>query len=566
MRRKASKSAVISLLLFICATTASLYAENIKTPAELSNYTQYSQQHDISVFLSLLSRVSPELRIINYGPSFPDKHYGPKDLYLCILTEEGIESPEKLNRNKTTIYIVAAKHGNEQSAKEAALRLIRDLANGELKPLLRQLNFLILPAANPYGNYFDVRRNGQDLDLNRDHVKMEAPETRAITRIFRQWMPEVTLDVHEKGDDYYRINIGCVSNANISADLQEFSRNILFPEIEQDLKERNFTFHEYLLTQQMGIDSSAGVTYSSDDMRGRERMMRYSTSDINDGRNAPGIYETLSFIQEGASRHDLETLQERTEWQYYGMRYFSKSIASHSQEINDLVRGLRNEVLIKAGDYAESDLVHLRMRYARDENQPTLTYKKFDTSIQEIWGIMRVDKKAGDPVYRKDIASPPMSIREGAIEETETNWFPLVEPFISVPRPLGYVVPGNQTKVIKTLLDHCLDISYIREDTLVEVESYQVIDITPAEYDYLPPQNIDVEKKKIEVLIKRGDFYISCDQEGANLIPCLLEPQSQYGLIRYWTYNLVPKKGDIFPFYRLIKKVNLPLIPFKEWN
>ena len=437
---------------------------------------------------------------------------------------------------------------------------------GELKPLLSQLNFLILPTANPYGNYFDERRNAQDLDLNRDHVKLEAPETRTITRIFREWMPEVSLDVHEKGDDYYRVNVGCVSNVNIHQLLQEFSRNIIFPEIEQELKNKKITFHEYLLTQQMGIDSSAGVVYRAEDTQGRARMMRYSTSDLNDGRNGPGIYETLSFIQEGASRHDLETLRERTEWQYYGLRFFSESVAVHSQEILDLVHGLRKELINKAGEYSESDLVHLRMRYAREKDQPFLIYKRFDFSAQEIRGIMRVDKKAGDPVYRSDIAPPPPLIREGVIEVTENNWFPLVEPFISVPRPIGYIIPGDRLDVVKTLNDHCFQIGYICEDTLIEVEGYQILDLTPAEYDYLPPQNIDVEKKAIEILVKRGDFYISCAQDGANLIPCLLEPQSQYGLIRYWAYNLVPKKGDIFPFLRVNKKLNLQLIPFKDWD
>lgn len=554
-----------SLSAAICFTMF-LYAENVITPGEASNYTQYSQHHDISVFLSLLNSISPELRIRNMGSSYPGENYGPKDLYLCIITEEGIDSPEKLDRNKTTIYIVAAKHGNEQSAKEAALRLIRDLSVGELKPLLSQLNFLILPTANPYGNYFDERRNAQDLDLNRDHVKLEAPETKTITRIFREWMPEVTLDIHEKGDDYYRVSMGCVSNANIEQSLQEFSRNIIFPEVDQKLKKRNITFHEYLLTQQMGIDSSAGVTYRVEDSQGRARMMRYSTSDLNDGRNGPGIYETLSFIQEGASRHDLETLKERTEWQYYGIRFFSESIASHGQAINDLVRNLRDELVSQAEEFSESDLVHLRMRYARDENQPSLIYKRFDSSAQEIRGIMRVDKKAGDPVYRSDIALPPASLKEGVIEVTEKNWFPLVEPFISVPRPLGYIVPGNRLDVIKTLKDHCFQIGYFRADTLMDVEGYQIIDLTPAEYDYLPPQNIDVEKKTMEILVKRGDFYISCGQEGANLIPCLLEPQSQYGLIRYWVYNLVPKKGDIFSFLRVTKKQNLPIVPFKDWD
>jgi len=226
-----NKKGLIIMIFFLLAAICSsvfLYAENVKTPGEASNYTRYSQHHDISVFLSLINGMSPELRIRNMGSSYPGEDYGPKDLYLCIITEEGIDTPEKLDRSKTTIYIVAAKHGNEQSAKEAALRLIRDLSVGELKPLLSQLNFLILPTANPYGNYFDERRNAQDLDLNRDHVKLEAPETRTITRIFREWMPEVSLDVHEKGDDYYRVSIGCVSNANINQSLQEFSRNIIF--------------------------------------------------------------------------------------------------------------------------------------------------------------------------------------------------------------------------------------------------------------------------------------------------------------------------------------------------
>ena len=47
------------------------------------------------------------------------------------------------------------------------------------------LNVLVIPQANPYGNWFDRRENEQGLDLNRDHVKLESPETRAIHRVFR---------------------------------------------------------------------------------------------------------------------------------------------------------------------------------------------------------------------------------------------------------------------------------------------------------------------------------------------------------------------------------------------
>ena len=169
-----------------------------------------------------------------------------------------------------------------------------------------------MPQTNPYGNFMNIRANELDLDMNRDHVKLEAEGVRAIHRVFRAWMPEVTIDVHEKGDDYYRVSIGCVSNVNIGPDLQDFSRRTILAEVEKSLKKKNFTFHEYLVTEDLGVDTSSGAAYGRGPAGPREEMKRFSTTDLNDGRNSLGIFETLSFIQEGASRHDLETLRERT--------------------------------------------------------------------------------------------------------------------------------------------------------------------------------------------------------------------------------------------------------------
>ena len=139
------------------------------------------------------------------------------------------------------------------------MELIRDLTVGELEPLLEQVNVLIIPQANPYGNDLDQRRNEQ----NRDHVKLESPGVQAIHRVFRDWMPEVTIDVHEKGDDYYRVSTGCVSNANIHEELQSFSRSVVLAEVEADLKREQVPFHEYLITQPLGVDRSAGAATAS---------------------------------------------------------------------------------------------------------------------------------------------------------------------------------------------------------------------------------------------------------------------------------------------------------------
>lgn len=538
----------------------------VETPAEAVHYKQYSQYEEISRFLSQLDFLSKELAVQIVGRSLETEEYGAKDLYLCILTEEGAESPPELNRDKPTFYLVAAKHGNEQSAKEALLWLIRDLAVGELKPLLQKINFLIMPQSNPYGNWFNQRRNEQGLDLNRDHVKLEAPETETINRVFRLWMPEATLDVHEKGDDFYQVNIGCVSNVNIHKSLQAFSREKMLVEVDRKLQKEGITFHEYLVTQEMGIDSSAGVTYRSEDLEGRDEMKRYSTTDLNDGRNGPGIYETLSFIQEGASKHDIETLEERTRNQYFGIRFLAESIALHGKEILKIVRDLRAELLDKAKAYSDEDLVHLRMRYARDPNEPTLAIKKFERSQRPIRGILKVDKKAGDVLMSSDLERYPYPSDTKVVEDVVKNWFPRVEPIISISRPLGYIVPAQHQDVLETLLRHWIQVQVFTRDQRIEIESYEIGEVVPAEYDYLPPIKIDVSKKTHELIAKKGDFYVACAQPGANLIPCLLEPQSQYGFIRYWKFKLVPDEGNIYPFYRVTTIQELPLIPYKRWN
>lgn len=543
------------------------YGESVvKTPAEEVNYRQYSQYEQIGHFLSLLDSLSEELNVQVVGRSLGIEEYSAKDLYLCILTEEGVSSPQKLDREKPTFYLIGAKHGNEQSAKEALLWLIRDLAVGELNPLLQKVNFLILPQSNPYGNWFDQRRNEQNLDLNRDHVKLEAPETEAINRVFTLWMPEVTMDIHEKGDDYYKVNIGCVSNVNIHSSLQDFSRGKILTEVEEKLKTKGITFHEYLITQEMGIDSSAGVTYRTEDLEGREEMKRYSTTDLNDGRNSPGIYETLSFIQEGASRHDIATLEDRTRYQYYGIRFIAESVALYDKEILTLVRSLREDLLNKAKTYSEDDLVHLRMKYARNLQEPTLAIKKFERSRSPIRGILNVDKKAGEPVMSSELERYPYPREMKVVEQVVTNWFPDVEPLLSVSRPLGYIIPAKHQDVLDTLFRHGIQVQVLTKDVRLMIESYQIEEVVPAEYDYLPPMKIDVSKKTHGIVAERGDVYVSCAQPGANLIPCLLEPQSQYGFIRYWKFNLVLDEGNIYPFYRVITEQEMPLIPFKNWD
>ncbi len=566
MARMTFKKACIAigaLGILLCST---FQAQTLKTPAEEANDLQYSQHEEVARFLSSLAFLSKEVTIQVIGKTKEVKGFPSKDLYLCMITEEGAATPQALNRNKLTLMLTAAQHGNEHSAKEAALRLIRDIALSDLKPLLKKMNFLFIAQTNPYGNFFDVRQNEIELDMNRDHVKLEAESVAAIHRVFRSFMPEVTMDVHEKGDDYYRVSIGCVSNINISSALQDLSRTKILPEVEKNLNAKNVTFHEYLVTSEMGIDTSAGVNYRPEDLAKRQTLKRYSTTDLNDGRNSLGIYETLSFIQEGASRHDLKTLQERTRWQYFGLRLFVEAVVKNSPDILALVRNLRAGLIEKAKVYSEQNRVHLRMDYVRDENKPTLTLEKFETTESPVRGVLKFDKKAGDLLTAADMAPYPLTASVKVVTDVVKNWFPNVESKLSVPRPLGYIIPAQHQDIIDSLLGHGIRVGIFMKDRPLDIEAYAATEVVPSKYDYLPPEKIEVEIKALQTIIKKGDFYVSCAQPAANLIPCLLEPQSEYGFIRYWKFKIVPDEGGIFAFYRLVKGQELAVAPYKNWQ
>jgi len=533
----------------------------VPTPAEEAGYREYSQHEAIARFLGRVAAAAHEVKVQVVGRTKEVREYPAQDLYLVILTEEGTVLPEQLNASKPTVLITASQHGNEQSAKEAALAVIRDLALGDLKPLLKKINVLVMPQANPYGNFFDRRTNELDLDMNRDHVKLETEGAAAIHRVFQEWLPEVTIDAHEKGDDYYRVSIGCVSNINVDARFQEFSRGTLLAEVDQALAKQGIAFHEYLVTEEMGINTSAGAAIRAEDLRNREMMKRYSTTDINDGRNSLGIYQTLSFIQECASRHDLPTLAARTRWQYEGLRSFLESVVRHAAEVKALAKEARRALLASARQH-----VYLKMDYARDPKQAELTLKKFENADSTILGVLKADKKAGEAVSEGDLAEYSWPDKVKVVSEVVKNWFPRVEGRLGLYRPLGYIIPAANQPVTETLLRHGLAVQTFAQDIALEEEVYLASDIVTAKYDYLAPEVLKVEKRTMSVVVKKGDFYISCAQPGAALIPCLLEPQSDFGLIRYQSLKLVPDKGGYYAIARYNGQASLPLIPYRNFR
>jgi glutamine amidotransferase-like uncharacterized protein len=107
---------------------------------------------------------------------------------------------------KATVYIHGSIHGNEMPGTDACLDIIRLLAfdnSKEVQNILDNAIIILNVCANPDGRIADTRENDNGFDLNRDFITASQPEDRAvIQRVFLEWAPLVTLDLHGFIENY----------------------------------------------------------------------------------------------------------------------------------------------------------------------------------------------------------------------------------------------------------------------------------------------------------------------------------------------------------------------------
>ena len=162
------------------------------TRAERTAYRETSSYADVVAFLDSLRCRGAGIRLDTLGVSAEGRA-----IPLVIASRPLVSDPAAARSSgKPVIYLQANIHAGEVEGKEAALMLLRDLTLG---PRSRRCStassFWSFPSTTPTATsasrpartnrpgqngpaMVGRRANGQGLDLNRDYVKMEAPETR----------------------------------------------------------------------------------------------------------------------------------------------------------------------------------------------------------------------------------------------------------------------------------------------------------------------------------------------------------------------------------------------------
>jgi len=239
-------------LVFMLLLAAPPLAAQQTTP-ERTGGRETSSFADVTGFLDSLEHRGSTFRFGSLGTSTEGR-----SIPFVIAAVPGVQGPADAQASgRVVVWVQANIHAGEVEGKEAVQMILRDLAFGPLRSLLDSLVLLVVPIYNPDGNDAwaagSVNRPGQNgpaivgrrpdglnLDLNRDYVKMEAPETRGAAALIDAWQPDVFIDLHTTNGSYhgYALTYSPGLNPN-DTPANAYVRDKLLPSIRQRMKSRH---------------------------------------------------------------------------------------------------------------------------------------------------------------------------------------------------------------------------------------------------------------------------------------------------------------------------------------
>lgn len=176
------------------------------TPAEASGFATTPDYAETRRFVDRLVAASPLLRVRSFGRSAEGR-----ELYAVIASRRD-------GRRRPAVLAQAGIHAGEIDGKDAGLMMLRDIAVGGKAALLDRADFVFVPIFNADGHEraspFNRpnqrgphnqgwRTTAQNINLNRDYLKADAPEMQAMLAFLHAIDPALYLDLHvTDGTDY----------------------------------------------------------------------------------------------------------------------------------------------------------------------------------------------------------------------------------------------------------------------------------------------------------------------------------------------------------------------------
>ena len=397
---------------------------------------------------------------------------------------------------RPTVLIVGQLHGNEPAGGEAMLVLAQSLAAGELRPLTERINVVIVPRANPDGAHYFWRSTASCVDVNRDHLKVDLPETFAIRRLTGEYQPEVFVDAHEfsvatrwvekfNAVQSYDFTFAYATHPNIEKPLNDVADRLFSRNIVRDVDKAGYSHFWYYTTGYNVKDKRVTGGGTAPDI----------------GRNYSGLQNSISLLVEtrgvGIGR---DSFARRVHTHYVVLASVLRTAAENAEEVRRVVRDARAEVVRKGRSPAADDLVAVTLKNSARPQKLTMA-----------------DPETGEP------------------KEIEVEWIDPREAQAGLARarPYAYLLLPSYAEVARRLRLSGIQVKRLDKPTEIEVERFEVTERKSGSLfiEGHIRSSVSTEVRTAKRLFPRGTFVLTMDQPGANVLVAALEPESDSSFV-----------------------------------
>ncbi|HEY2846220.1 MAG TPA: M14 family metallopeptidase, partial [Pyrinomonadaceae bacterium] len=441
-----------------------------------------------------------------------------RDLPLLVAASGGTLTPANAKRaGKAIILVQAGIHAGEIDGKDAGLALFRDIAITRTRlDLLKDAVIVFEVIYNVDGHenrspYMRINQNGPDemgfranasnLNLNRDYMKADAPETRAWLKLWNEWRPDLFIDCHvtDGADFQYNVTYEYAHFQEMSPSVKtwmdEHFDGVVVPKVE---REGNLLTH---YVEFAGREVTSGIaTFIA--------TPRYATGYTPLRDRAGLLIET----------HVYKPYKSRVRGTYDTLRY----------TIEEAGRG--KESLFAANAIADAQTIERGRTYDPKRQFPLeITTTNNPTQIQF--------KGLSYTVEDSNVSGGKMIVYGTELKTYTISKFDEGKVVVGVAPPLAYIIPPQYKDVIDVLAAHGIKFTRLAKARTLDVESYR---LTEPKWATAPFENrVTVICKPVAIQEKRmyaaGSVVVQMTQEAANVAIHLLEPASSDSFV-YWGF------------------------------
>ena len=505
-----------------------------RTRAERTSYRETSSHTDVLAFIDSLQKLGApiwvgEVATTTEGRSVP----------YVVASRPMLTTPAQARRlERPVVYIQGNIHSGEVEGKEALQAILRDLLFDSRSNVLDSVVLIAVPNYNADGNenlapqrrargsqngpeMVGTRANAQNLNLNRDYMKADAPETRGSLDMFNTWDPDIFLDLHTSDGSYHGYALTYSPSLNPAAFFGGvYARDTILPLIRERMRTRHrFETFDY---GNFSRPDSTGTwaTY--------EHVPRF-------GSNYYGLRGRIGLLSEAYSHDPFERRVAST----YA---FVQEVLSFAAERSGDIRALSRRADAQTTAWGRAPAAAPRIPVRADfMTQPT----RGDILVETVTRVQ------GDTVVHEP-GLRPGERRTGVIRPVAMTIIDRFEPTLTRPMASAYVLDATQTEAVRLLRLHGVVVQRLDAEWRTPVEVFVPDSVVALRaFEGHRPVRLEGRWRSDTRVLPAGSYLITTAQPLGVLVTYLLEPESDDGLVTWNVFDRVLAAGAESPVIRV---------------